>query len=220
VLLEVDDWARESLIESMDHQDLIAATGTMDADEIADLVPDLPPDVVAEVQKGLTDEERAQLLEAMGYPEDTVGAIMDFEMVRVREDVSLEVVLRYLRRLQQLPDHTGQIFVVDRQDRLQGTLPVSTLLVQDPETQVSEVMTTDYLALNPLDSDADAAGAFERYDLVSAPVVDDQGRLIGRVTIAEVVDVIQEDSQEQALSRAGLQEEDIFAPSEIGRAHV
>src|SRR5690606_6432974 len=103
-------------------------------------------------------------------------------------------------------------FVVDRQDRLQGTLPVSTLLVQDPETQVSEVMTTDYLALNPLDSDADAAGAFERYDLVSAPVVDDQGRLIGRVTIAEVVDVMQEDSQEQALSRAGLQEEDMFAP--------
>ncbi|MBB5213872.1 magnesium transporter [Parapusillimonas granuli] len=213
VLLEVDDWARESLIESMDHQDLIAATGTMDADEIADLVPDLPPDVVAEVQKGLTDEERAQLIEAMGYPEDTVGAIMDFEMVRVREDVSLEVVLRYLRRLHELPDHTDQIFVVDRQDRLQGTLPVSTLLVQDPETQVSEVMTKDYLALNPLDSDADAAGAFERYDLVSAPVVDDQGRLIGRVTIAEVVDVIQEDSQEQALSRAGLQEEDIFAPA-------
>ncbi len=212
VLLEVDDWARESLIESMDHQDLIAATGTMDADEIADLVPDLPAAVIAEVQKGLTDEERAQLIEAMGYPEDTVGAIMDFDMVRVREDVSLEVVLRYLRRLHELPDHTDQIFVVDRQDRLQGTLPVSTLLVQDPETQVSEVMTKDYLALNPLDSDADAAGAFERYDLVSAPVVDDQGRLIGRVTIAEVVDVIQEDSQEQELSRAGLQEEDIFAP--------
>jgi magnesium transporter len=212
VLLEVDDWARESLIESMDHQDLIAATGTMDADEIADLVADLPPDVVAEVQKGLTDEERAQLLEAMGYPEDTVGAIMDFEMVRVREDVSLEVVLRYLRRLHELPDHTDQIFVVDREDKLQGTLYLSTLLVREPDTLVSDAMVTDYLTLNPLDSDADAAGAFERYDLVSAPVVDDQGRLIGRVTIAEVVDVMQEDSQEQALSRAGLQEEDIFAP--------
>jgi len=212
VLLEVDDWARESLIESMDHQDLIAATGTMDADEIADLVPDLPAAVIAEVQKGLTDEERAQLIEAMGYPEDTVGAIMDFDMVRVREDVSLEVVLRYLRRLHELPDHTDQIFVVDRQDKLQGTLPLTTLLVREPEVLVSSVMVTDYLALNPLDSDADAAGAFERYDLVSAPVVDDQGRLIGRVTISEVVDVIQEDSQEQALSRAGLQEEDIFAP--------
>ena len=212
VLLEVEDWVRESLIESMDRQDLMAATGNMDADELADLAPDLPPDVVAEVQKGLTDEERAQLLEAMGYPEDSVGAIMDFEMVRVREDVTLEVVLRYLRRLQELPDHTDQIFVVDRQDRLQGILEVSRLLVSEPETDVRSVMKTDYLALNPLDSDADAAGAFERYDLVSAPVIDDQYRLIGRVTIADVVDVMREDSQEQALSRAGMAEEDIFAP--------
>ncbi len=212
VLLEVEDWARESLIQSMDHEDLVAAAEHMDADEIAVLAPDLPPDVVAEVQKGLTEQERAQLLEAMGYPEGTVGAIMDFEMVRVREDVTLEVVLRYLRRLHELPDHTDQIFVVDRQDRLQGTLPVSILLVKEPETLVCDAMLTDYLSLNPLDSNTDAAGAFERYDLVSAPVTDDQGRLIGRVTIAEVVDVIQEDSQEQELSRAGLQEEDIFAP--------
>src|SRR5690606_35513829 len=212
VLLEIEDWARESLIQSMDHEDLVAAAEHMDADEIADLAPDLPPDVIAEVQKGLTEQERAQLLEAMGYPEGTVGAIMDFEMVRVREDVSLEVVLRYLRRLHELPDHTDQIFVVDREDRLRGTLPVSVLLVSEPESLVSDVMQTEYLSLNPLDSDTDAAGAFERYDLVSAPVTDDLGRLIGRVTIDEVVDVIQEDSQEQELSRAGLQEEDIFAP--------
>lgn len=213
VLLEIDDWARESLIQSMDHRDLVAATGTMDADEIADLAPDLPPEVMVEVQKGLTEAERAQLLEAMGYPDGTVGAIMDFEMVRVREDVTLEVVLRYLRRLGEVPDHTDQIFVVDRSDKLQGTLKLTTLLVSEPEQLVSDVMVTDYLTLNPLDSDAEAAGAFERYDLVSAPVTDDHGRLIGRVTIAEVVDVIQEDSQEQALSRAGLQEEDIFAPA-------
>ncbi|MER1968850.1 magnesium transporter [Castellaniella sp. GW247-6E4] len=212
VLLEVEDWVRESLIESMDHEDLIAATETMDADEIADIAPDLPPDVIAEVQKGLTEAERAQLIEAMGYPEDTVGAIMDFEMVRVREDVTLEVVLRYLRRLHELPDHTDQVFVVDRLDRLRGTLYLSKLLVSEPESLVADVMKADFLSLNPLDSDADAAGAFERYDLVSAPVVDDQGRLIGRVTIAEVVDVLQEDSHEQELSRAGLQEEDIFAP--------
>lgn len=212
VLLEIEDWARESLIESMDHEDLVAAAEHMDADEIADIAPDLPPAVVAEVQKGLTEQERAQLLEAMGYPEGTVGAIMDFEMVRVREDVTLEVVLRYLRRLHELPDHTDQIFVVDRQDRLLGVLPVSVLLVSEPDALVSETMQTEHLSLNPLDSDTDAAGAFERYDLVSAPVTDDQGRLIGRVTIAEVVDVIQEDSQEQELSRAGLHEEDIFAP--------
>ncbi|MFA7532408.1 MAG: magnesium transporter [Castellaniella sp.] len=212
VLLEIDDWARESLIAAMDHADLVAATGTMDADEIADLAPDLPPAVMAEVQRGLTPAERAQLVEALGYPEDTVGAIMDFDMVRVREDVTLEVVLRYLRRLQELPDHTDQVFVVDRQDRLQGTLYLTRLLVNEPERLVSEVMSRDYLTLNPMDSDTDAASAFERYDLISAPVTDDRGRLIGRLTIDEVVDVIQEASQEQALSRAGLQEEDIFAP--------
>ena len=212
VLLEVDDWVRESLIEAMDRKDLVAATGNMDADELADLAPDLPADVVAEVQKGLTIEERARLIEAMGYPEDSVGGIMDFEMVRVREDVTLEVVLRYLRRLPELPDHTDQIFVVNRSDKLLGTLTLSALLVNEPEVDVSQVMSTEYLSLSPLDSDSDAAGAFERYDLVSAPVVDDRGRLVGRVTIAEVVDVIREDSDEQALSRAGMQEEDIFAP--------
>ena len=212
VLLEVDDWVRESLIEAMDRKDLVAATGNMDADELADLAPDLPADVVAEVQKGLTIEERARLIEAMGYPEDSVGGIMDFEMVRVREDVTLEVVLRYLRRLPELPDHTDQIFVVNRSDKLLGTLTLSALLVNEPEVDVSQVMSTEYLSLSPLDSDSDAAGAFERYDLVSAPVVDDLGRLVGRVTIAEVVDVIREDSDEQALSRAGMQEEDIFAP--------
>ena len=212
VLLEVDDWVRESLIEEMDRQDLLAATSDMDADELADLAPDLPADVVAEVQKGLTDAERARLIEAMGYPEDSVGAVMDFDMVRVREDVTLEVVLRYLRRLNELPDHTDAIFVVDRQEKLQGILPLSRLLLSEPDTTVREVMMTDYLSLSPLDSDADAAGAFERYDLVSAPVEDDQGRLIGRLTIADVVDVIREDSDEQALSRAGMQEEDIFSP--------
>jgi len=216
VLLEVDEWVRESLIEAMDRHDLVAATGNMDADELADLAADLPPDVVAEVQKGLTEAERARLIEAMGYPEDTVGAIMDFDMVRVREDITLEVVLRYLRRLQELPDHTDQIFIVDRQDKLLGSLPLSRLLLSEPETEVRAVMSTEYLTLNPLDSDADAAGAFERYDLVSAPVTDDHGRLIGRVTIADVVDVIREDSDEQELSRAGMQEQDIFAP--IGKA--
>lgn len=212
VLLELEDWVRDSLIAIMQYDDLVTATASMDADEIADLAPDLPPEVMAAVQKSLSPAERAQLVEAMGYPEDTVGAIMDFEMVRVREDVSLEVVLRYLRRLQELPENTDQVFVVDRQNRLQGTLYLTKLLVNEPEKLVSEIMTTDYLSLNPMDSDSDAANAFERYDLISAPVTDTRGRLIGKVSISEVVDVIQEDTQEQELSRAGLQEEDIFAP--------
>lgn len=212
VILEVEDWARESLIASMDNEELIEATSSMDTDDIADLASELPPEVMAAVQKGLTDTERSQLIEALGYPEDSVGRLMDFEMVRVREDVTLEVVLRYLRRLHELPDHTDQVFVVDRQDRLQGTVYLTKLLVTEPEKLVSDIMTTEYLSLSPIDSDTDAANAFERYDLISAPVTDNRGRLIGRVTIAEIVDVFQESSQEQALSRAGLQEEDIFAP--------
>src|SRR5690606_16087094 len=147
---------------------------------------------------------------AMSYPEDTVGAIMDFDMVRVRDDVTLEVVLRYLRRLPELADHTDQVFVVDRHERLQGTLYVTRILISEPETRVADVMDSDMLTLQPYDEASDAARAFERYDLVSAPVVDKQGRLIGRVTVNEVLDVIREASEEQALSKAGLQEEDVF----------
>ena len=200
VLLEVEDWVRESLIEAMDRQDLVAATGNMDADELADLAPDLPPDVVAEVQKGLTEEERRSCWKPWAIRR-TAWAPSWTSRWSVREDVTLEVVLRYLRRLHELPDHTDQIFVVDRQDKLQGILPLSRLLVSEPETEVRAVMNSDFLTLNPLDSDADAAGAFERYDLVSAPVMDDQGRLIGRVTIADVVDVMREDSGAGAVAR-------------------
>ncbi len=212
VLLEVSEWVRESLIVSIDQDQLISIASDLDADEIADLASELPPEVMAGVVKRLTAEERMQLTEAMGYPEDTVGRLMDFDIVSVREDVRLDVVLRYLRRLNELPDHTDQIFVTDRHNRLLGTLYVNKLLVTQPEKLVSDIMTTEYLSLNPIDSDSDAASAFERYDLISAPVIDNRGRLIGRVTISDVVDVIQEDSETQELSRAGLQEEDIFAP--------
>ncbi|MCK9510238.1 MAG: magnesium transporter [Pigmentiphaga sp.] len=212
VLLEVGDSVRESLIEVMGREDLVAALESLDADELADLAAELPADVVAEVQQGLTEQERARLSTAMSYPEDTVGAIMDFDMVRVRDNVTLEVVLRYLRRLQELPDHTDQIFVVDRNERLQGTLYLTRLLTREPETSVAEIMDSDMLTLHPMDEADDAARAFERYDLVSAPVVDDQGRLVGRLSVNDVIDIIREASDEQVLSQAGLQEEDIFAP--------
>ncbi|AIL32375.1 magnesium transporter [Basilea psittacipulmonis DSM 24701] len=212
VLLEVDDWLREELISNMSRTDLIETAHNLDADELADIVHDLPDDVVAEVQRGLTEKQRSQLLAAMGYAEGSVGAMMDFDMVRVREDVSLEVVLRYLRRLPELPDHTDKIFVVDRDERLQGTLSIAQLLTNMPEVIVHDVMHKDFLAFNPNDKDADAASAFERYDFISAPVVDKQNRLIGRITVAEVVDVIREDSDEESLSRAGLTNEDIYAP--------
>lgn len=211
VLVEVNDGVRETLIDSMDREELVDAVETLDTDEIADLVNDLPPDVVAEVQEGLSHEERAQLRAAMSYPEDTVGARMDFEMLSIREEVTLEIVLRFLRRFNSLPDHTDQVFVVDRQGKFKGSLAVSQILVHDPSASVSSLMRTDVMTLNPLDDAADAAQAFERYDLVSAPVVDESGRLVGRLTVNDVVDVIREESEEDAYGAVGLDEDqDIF----------
>ena len=172
VLVEVGDGVRETLIETMNHADLVDAVEGLDTDEIADLVDDLPPDVVAEVQEGLSHEERAQLRAAMSYPEDSVGARMDLEMISIRQDVTLEIGLRFLRRFETLPDQTDQVVVVDRQGKFQGSLPVSQILVHDPSTSIESLIQSDILTLNPLDDASDAAQAFERYDRVSAPVVD------------------------------------------------
>jgi len=212
ILVEVSDAVRETLIASMDREELVAAAETLEPDDLAALAPDLPEEVVEEVSEGLSIEEREQLRTAMSYPEGSVGARMDFEMVTIRDDVSLEVVLRYLRRFDELPSNTDQVFVVDREDRLQGSLPIGRLLVHEPETLVRELMMADVMRLEPLDEAGDAALAFERYDLVSAPVVDPQGRIIGRLTVDEVVDVIREESEQDVLAQAGLrEEEDLFA---------
>jgi magnesium transporter len=212
ILLEVSDAVRETLIESMDSEELVAATEQLDTDEIADLAPDLPDDVLEDVFQSLSAEERQQLRAAMSYPEDTVGALMAFDMVSVREDVTLEVVTRYLRRLDELPDHTDQVFVVDREQRLIGALPISKLIVTDLEVAVSAAMSTELVRLHPGDEAQQAAQTFERYDLVSAPVVDRAGRLIARVTVNAVVDYIREKTEAEQLAQAGLrEEEDIFS---------
>ncbi len=206
---------RESLIESMAPAELVAAAEQLDTDELADLAPDLPDGVLADVFRSLPPEERDELRAAMSYAEDAVGALMDFDMVTVREDVALEVVLRYLRRFDELPDHTDQLFVVDRDEHLRGVLPLNVLLVNAPETEVAAVMQTDILTLEAADKAEIAAQAFERYDLVSAPVVDMHNKLVGRVTVNAVVDYIREDAEAEQLAQAGLlEEEDIFAPSD------
>ncbi|GAB4171333.1 MAG: magnesium transporter [Rhodocyclaceae bacterium] len=212
ILLEVSDAVREALIESMDPNELVAAAGGLDTDEIADLAPDLPREVVEDLFRSLDPEERTQLRAALSYPGDSVGALMDFDMVSVREDVTLEVVLRYLRRFDELPDHTDQIFVVDREEHLRGTLPLNTLLVTDPETEVSTVMSAEVHGFQPEDKAEAAAQAFQRYDLVSAPVVDSQNRVLGRVTVDAVMDFIRQESEAELLAQAGLrEEEDVFA---------
>ncbi|MDC7714361.1 magnesium transporter [Vogesella sp. LYT5W] len=213
ILLEVSDAVRESLIESMEQHELVAAAEQLDADDLADLAPDLPRQVVYEVMGGLDEEERQQLQSALSYEEGQVGALMDYELVKIRPDVSCEVVLRYLRRFDELPSQTDKIFVVDEDGVLKGVLPVRRLLVSDPERLVEEVMATEVVSFHPDEDAADAALAFERYDLVTAPVVDEHGVLIGRLTVDEMVDVIREESETEALNLAGLkEEEDLFAP--------
>ena len=213
ILLETSDAVRETLIATMDSSELVAATGQLDADEIADLAPDLPSDVLDDLFQNLPIEEREQLRAAMSYPEDAVGALMGFDMVTVRGDVTLEVVLRYLRRLEELPDHTDQLFVVDRKEKLIGVLPINILLINDPDAKVSEMMSEKMTRLHPEDKAQQATHAFERYNLVTAPVVDTNDKLLGRVTVNEVMDFIREESENEALNLAGLrEEEDLFAP--------
>ncbi|MGE6790592.1 magnesium transporter [Pseudomonas guineae] len=212
ILLEVSDAVRETLLADMEDHEILAAAKEMDADELADLASELPRDVVHELMETLDAQQRERVRSALSYEEDQVGALMDFEMVTIREDVSLEVVLRYLRRLKELPGHTDKLFVVDYDGVLKGVLPVKRLLVNDPEKLVSEVMATDPVSFHPDEDGYDAAQAFERYDLISTPVVDKNGKLIGRLTIDEMVDLIREESESEVLNMAGLrEEEDIFA---------
>lgn len=212
ILVETSDAVRESLIASMDAPELVAAAATLDTDELAELAPDLPSEVVEEVKKTLDPEEREQLRQAMSYEEDMVGALMDFEMIDVRPDVTLEVVMRYLRRFDELPANTDQVFVVDREDKLLGVLPTNVILVTNEDRLVSEVLTEPKIRFEPTDHADSAAAAFERYDLVSAPVVDANGVLVGRVTVAEVLDFVRESAEEDLRAQAGLRdEEDVFA---------
>ena len=212
ILLEVSDAVRESLISSMDTDELVAATETLEADEIAELAPDLPQEVIDDVFQSLPIEEREQLRAAMSFDDDMVGALMDFEDVTVRPDVSLEVVLRYLRRFDDLPSQTDQLFVVDREDSLLGVLPIGKLLVNDPDRTVGAVMEPPRVKLLQHEKADEAARAFERYDLVSAPVVDTNDKLVGRVTVDEILDFVRESGEEELLAHAGLRhEEDVFA---------
>lgn len=212
ILIEVSDAVRESLIATMSRDELREAAEQLDTDEIADLAPDLPHAVMRDVFKSLSIEEREQLRAAMSYPEDAVGALMDFDMVTIREDVTLEVVSRYLRRFEELPDHTDQLFIVDRDDLFKGALPLNRLLVNEPEMEVANLMIIATITLHPDDKAEQAAQAFERYDLVSAPVVDEDGKLLGRVTVNTVMDFIRSESESDVLNLAGLrEEEDIFA---------
>jgi len=212
ILLEVSDAVRQTLIADMDSDELLAAAEQLDTDELADLAPDLPKDVLHDLLSSLDSQNRERLQSALAYPEDAVGALMDFDIVTIREDVTLEVTLRYLRRLGSLPDHTDKLFVVDRHDILRGVLPLKRLVVNDLDLVVVEIMAEDAVVFHPEDKADEAAKAFERYDLVTAPVVDSNNKLVGRLTVDTVMDYIREEAESDMLSMAGLrEEEDLFS---------
>ncbi len=212
ILLEVSDAVRDTLLADMDSTEIVAAAQSLDVDEIADLAPDLPEEVVQDIIESQDTEERAQLQSALSYQEGTVGALMDFEVVSIRDDVTCEVALRYLRRFDELPGQTDALWVVDREDRLKGLLPLKKLLVTDPDVEIGTIYDREVISFAPANEADEAAQAFERYDLVSAPVVDASRTVIGRVTVEAVLEYVREKNEAQELGKVGLrEEEDMFS---------
>ncbi len=212
-LVHLNEEVRAGLIEEMETHDLVAATEGLDADDLADLIQDLPGAVTREVLRYMDKQNRDRLEAVLLYPEDTAGGLMDLDAVTVRADVTLDVVLRYLRLHDEIPAATDTLFVVDRQGRYKGTLQLTRLLTNDPDLLVAAVMDRDIAGIPAELPDVEVARLFEDRDLVSAPVISEDGRLLGRITIDDVVDVIRENAEHSILGMAGLDEEDdTFAP--------
>jgi len=213
VLLEVNDEVRSGLIRDMDDDELLAATSGMDMDDLADFVQDLPKTLTGEILRAMDNQNRQRLEAVLAYPEDSAGGLMNTDTVTVRPDVSLDVVLRYLRMRGALPELTDHLFVVSRFDHFLGILRVSDLLTHDPAGQVADLLDADAVAIAADTPAREVAKMFEDRDLISAPVLDARGRLVGRITIDDVVDVIREEAERSILTMAGLgEEEDLFAP--------
>ena len=212
VLVELSEEARNGLIGAMKPEDLVAATEGLALDDLADLLTDLPEVVTRQVLRSMDQQDRVRLTAVLAYPEDTAGGLMNTDTVTVRPDVTLEVVLRYLRMRGELPERTDCLFVVDRHDHYLGALPVTRLLTEDPGLAASAVMDPEVAPIAPESSAAEVARLFESRDLLSAAVVAGDGKLLGRVTVDDVVDVVREQAEHPLLAAAGLEDEDdVFA---------
>jgi magnesium transporter len=213
VLLELNDEIRAKFISEMDTHELVSATEGMALDDLADFVAELPEALISRVLQSLDQRDRERLTQVMAYPEDSAGGLMNPDVVTLRPDVTLEVVLRYLRMRSQLPDGTDALFVVDRHDRYIGSLYLTSLLTAEPTRLVAELMDREVAGVPALIPAHEVAMLFETRDLLSAPVVETDGRLIGRITVDDVVDVIREEAEHSLMSMAGLDEDtDMFAP--------
>ena len=213
VLVEVAEEVRDDLIEGMPTEELVAAAEGMEVDDLADLLVDLPEIVTNEVLQSLNKQDQERVQQVLAYDEESAGGLMNVDIVTVRPDVSLEVVARYLRIVGEIPDGTDSIFVVGRDNNYLGSLFLSRLLTYDPAEMVAAVMSTDIMPISANTPSAEVMWRFENHDLLSAPVVDDDFRVLGRITVDDVVDVIRDEAEHSFMSAAGLDEEDdMFAP--------
>ena len=216
VLQELSDEIQLEFLDEMDSAEVASLTEGLDVDDIVDILQQLPDRVIPEVLQAMSLQDRQRVESVLTYDEDTAGGLMDTEVITVRPDITVDVVLRYLRRFEEIPEITDNLFVVNRDDTFLGNLPIGLLLTSPPTTRVREVMNTEIRAI-PVDLiDTEVSQRFKRHDLVSAPVIDDQNRLVGRITIDDVLDVIVEDADHSLLAMAGLSDtEDTF--SSIGK---
>ncbi len=214
VLLDVNDDIREHLIRQMETSELVAASEGLEVDDLADFIQDLPDTVMQLVLQSMDSQDRHRLERVLSYPEDTAGGLMNTDTITVRPNNTIDVVLRYLRRSRgNIPAMTDQLYVVDRNNHYLGQLPLTDLLTREPSLNIGDLMNTEQEAILADMPDKDVATLFEHRELVSAPVVDENNVLLGRITIDDVIDVIREDAEHSLMSMAGLsEEEDMFAP--------
>jgi magnesium transporter len=213
VLVEVAEEVRDGLLEGMGTDELIAATEGMELDDLADLLADLPETVTREVLQSLDKQDHERLQQVLAYDEESAGGLMNIDVVTVRPDVTLEVVARYLRLVGNIADGTDSIFVVSRDNTYIGSLFLSRLLTNDPDDMVAKVMSTDLMPIPAHTPSNQVVWEFENRDLLSAPVVDEDNRVLGRITVDDVVDVIRDEAEHALMGAVGLDEEDdMFAP--------
>ncbi|GAA5317703.1 MAG: magnesium transporter [Candidatus Pelagadaptatus aseana] len=212
VLQELSDDIQTQILQRMNTDEVVGITEGLDTDDVADILQQLPDRVIKEVLAAMSARDRLRVESVLSYDEDTAGGLMNTDTITVRPRLTLDVVLRYLRRHEELPASTDNLIVINKQGQFVGLLPVAKILTTSPNITVREVMLTDVEAI-PVDmDDSEVANLFERHDWISAPVIDENNRVVGRITIDDVVDVIREDADHSLMSMAGLDEdEDTFA---------
>lgn len=213
VVGHLNDEVKSTLLERLEDHEIVEMAEDLETDELTDLVQSLEEDDKEKVLQALDDEERQAVEKALRYPEDTAGGLMNTDLVAVREDVTLGVVLRYLRKLGQLPDNMHELYVQDRKGYFVGVLPITELLTHDEDILISQLVDKSQPSIKAFTPAKEVAHLFEKYDLIAAPVVDENGILLGRITVDDVVDIIREEAEHAQMASAGLDEdEDLFAP--------